>query len=331
MITGLLAARRCDRLLREGNAKYHKFDMAGAEPLFRQAMEEAERSRQAGAVARAAEFLYFLLRRQQRYAEALPLLEQKVDAHRRIEGPDGRWTAEWRNELILLYGKTGVRDRLQAVCRERLESEVRRHGEASLEAALALVTLGWALRTDDRWDESEQCCRKALGLIEESCGVDHPRTSWAQIGLALALEHRGDLAGAEAALRRALDNWDRVGHADRVAAVQELLTNLYMAQGRHQEALDLSSTWFNRRRRGASLSKERELMLIARHAAVLGAVGREAEADRYALRARYLSEAIQSRRQELEAARERVGSQEVVGTRGPAESIVGPVFPGPLV
>jgi tetratricopeptide (TPR) repeat protein len=223
----LLAARRCERLVREGSARYHLLDVVGAEPLLRAALAEAERSGRPRAIARAARSLYDFLQREGREAESVEALERIVEAHRRIGGVDWRWTAEWRDELIGLYGRLGRSARLEALCTERLESDGRRHGPRSIEVAWALLTLAWAHRAASLWDESERRCREALALLEERLGCDHPRTGWALIGLALARAHAGDRAGTEAALRQARANWIRVGHADRAAAVDELAAALH--------------------------------------------------------------------------------------------------------
>jgi tetratricopeptide (TPR) repeat protein len=218
----LLAARRCERLAREGSARYLSLDVVGAEPLLRAALAEAERSGRPRAIARSARSLYDFLRREGREAESAEALERMVCAQRRIGGMDGRWTAEWRDELIGLYGRLGRPAELEALCRERLDSDGRRHGRRSVEVAWALLTLAWALRGAGRWEEAEARGREALTLLEEALGCDDPRTGWALAGLAVAREHAGDRTAAEAALRQARANWARVGHADRVAAVDEL-------------------------------------------------------------------------------------------------------------
>jgi tetratricopeptide (TPR) repeat protein len=323
----LLAARRCDRLVREGSARFHRLDMAGAEPLLREALSEAERSGRAKAIARASQQLYFLLRRQCRNAEAAETLELKVEAHRRLDGVDGRWTDEWRNELIGLYGDLGCRRELEAVCRERLESEIRRHGDRSPEAAWALLTLAWALRAAGRWTESAALCRHALELIEEVFGCDHPRTGWALVGLGLAAGCQGAHADAELALRRARANWARVGHADRVAAVDELLIDLYVAQGRCHEALDLSAEAAGGRPR---TSDERRLRGLERRAGILRALGRDGEAATCADDARELARTIDRRRLERDRldteAPDTPAANCTCGAR-----LAGPLFPSPLL
>lgn len=332
----LLAARRSERLVREA----HDEDPSAAESLYRQALAEADRSGRPGAVAQAAQGLYFLLQRQGRYPEAAIALERTVDAHRRRDGADGRWTAEWRNELISLYGRlsrcdaldTGCGSRLEVACRDRLASDVRLHGTASLEAAWALITLGWALRVGERWDESEGRYRQALDLIEGCCGADHPRTGWALAGLSLVRQHHGDVAGAEATLRRAGDNWDRVGHLDRSTAVIEMLVDLYVGEGRDEDALALSCAWLDRVRRRACLADEREAVRLECHAALLRRLGRDLEAPSYEHRA-------SSARGRLEA-RERAGpiapgsgqrEPDLPAAPGAAQWIAGPVFPSPLL
>jgi len=323
----LLAARRCDRLVREGSARYLRLDIEGAEPLLRAALAEAERSGRPRAIARAAQSLYYLLRREGRHAESAEALERTVDAHRRLGGVDGRWTAEWRNELIGLYGRLGRGRDLEALCRERLESDVRRHGGRSLEAAWALLTLAWALRCACRWDESARPCRDALSMIEGVHDRDHPRTGWALTGLALAAEQTGDLAEAEAALCRARANWSRVGHADRVAAIDELLIDLYMRQERHREALELSTTLFAA---GRCPNDERRVCRVERQAALARALGRTGEAERWDGLATELRAAVELRGHE----RERMGDgapETPAATSCGAARLTGPIFPSPLL
>jgi tetratricopeptide (TPR) repeat protein len=323
----LLAARRCERLVREGSDRYHQLDMVGAEPLLRQALAEAERSGRPRAIARAAQSLYYLLRRQRRDDEAAEALERKVGAHRRLDGVDGRWTAEWRNELIGLYGRLGRRRELEAVCRERLAADVRRHGERSPEAAWALLTLAWALCGAGRCEEAETHCRTALALLEGAFGDDHPRTGWALAGLAAVRARQGDLAEAEAGLRRARANWGRVGHADRVAAVDEQLIDLLVRERRHAEALELSSAWFEGR---TCATDERRLCRTERHAGLLQTVGRHAEAAGWAERACALRAAIERRGRERERLGEDAPETPAVTSCGES-SLAGPVFPSPLL
>jgi len=323
----LLAARRCERLVREGSARYQRLDIVGAEPLLRAALAEAERSGRPRAIARAARSLYTLLRQEGRDAESTCALERTVDAHRRLDGMDGRWTAERRDELIGLYGRLGRGAELEALCRERLDSDARRHGRRSVEVAWALLTLAWALRANHRWEESERQCQEALAVLEERCGCGHPRTGWALIGLALAHEQVGDLPGAEAALRQARANWGRVGHADRVAAVDELLIDLYMRQRRHSAALALSTALLGARPRP---DDEQKLCSVERQAALARTLGREDEAAAWEAQARDLRCAIERRAHE----RERLADgapPSPTATSCSTDRLTGPIFASPLL
>jgi tetratricopeptide (TPR) repeat protein len=323
----ILAARRSDALVRRSFRR----DPAAAETLLRDALREAERSRQARAIAHASQFLYFLLRDQDRHAEAAEVLERKVRAHRQLDGADGRWTAEWSNELISLYGQIGRVERLEPLCRERLASALRRDGPNGIEVACALVTLAWALRLARRWDESEACCRRALHLVEEAFGTDHPRTGWPLMGLAHVQRHRGELAEAEATLERARRNWQAAGHADRVAAVEELLVEVYQAQGRQEDALDLSTRWLARLERRPGAGDERQPERLERHAGVLRAAGAEAEAVRCETRAAELRGAIERRCREQAAARP-AEEPDTPRTQSPGDvRALGPLFPSPLL
>jgi hypothetical protein len=313
--------------VREGSARYLRLDIVGAEPLLRAALAEAERSGRPRAIARSAQSLYYLLRRQGRHGESAAALERTVDAHRRLAGVDGRWTAEWRNELIGLYGRLGRGAELEALCRERLESDVRRHGRRSVEVAWSLLTQAWALRGARRWEESACLCGEALELLEDLGGCSHPRTGWALTGLALAREHAGDLAGAEAALRRARANWGRVGHVDRAAAVDELLIELYMRQRRHSEAMALSAALLGARH---CPSDERRLCGVERQASLARALGRDDEAETWETQARELRRAIERLRHE----RERLGDgapETPTATSCGAARLTGPIFPSPLL
>jgi tetratricopeptide (TPR) repeat protein len=323
----LLAARRCERLVREGSARYLRLDIVGAEPLLRAALAEAERSGRPRAIARAAQSLYYLLRREGRHSESVAALQRMVDAHRRLDGVDGRWTAEWRDELVGLYGRLGRRGELEALCDERLESEVRRHGRQSVEVAWALLTLAWALRGAARWEESEERCREALAVLEDLYGCDHPRMGWALTGLALAREHAGDLSGAEAALHQARANWERTGHADRVAAIDELLIDLYLRQRRDEEALAVSAALLAGR---PCPNDERRLCGVERQAALARALGRDDEAATWEAEARQLRGAIERRGRE----RERLGDgapETPTATSCGAARLTGPIFPSPLL
>jgi tetratricopeptide (TPR) repeat protein len=323
----ILAARRCERLVRAGSDRYQRLDMAGAEPLLRQALAEAERSGRPRAIARAAQSLYYLMRRQRRHTEAAAALECKLSAHRRLDGVDGRWTAEWRNELIGLYGRLGCTGELLAMCRERLEADVRRHGERSAEAAWALLTLAWAERCAGHLAEAEEGCRQALAVLEAVHAAEHPRTGWALTALAVIRERRGDLAEAESALRRARENWHRVGHTDRVAAVDGLLVDLLARQGRHEEALALSTARLDGPAREAD---ERRLCRMERQAALLQELGRPGEAAEWAERAGALRAAIASRREDRERLAEDV--LDTPGVTSCGEScLAGPIFPSPLL
>jgi hypothetical protein len=294
---------------------------------LRAALAEAERSGRPRAVARSAQSLYYLLRHEGRHGESVAALERTMDAQRRLGGADGRWTAVWRDELIGLYGRLGRGAELMALCRERLESDVRRHGRRSVEVAWALLTLAWALRVARRWEESEGRCREALALLEDLHGCGHARTGWALAGLALAREHAGDLAGAEAALRQARANWARVGHADRVAAIDELLVDLYTRQCRHGEALALSSALLAAR---GCPNDERRLCRLERLAAVLRALGRDDEAAAPEAQAQELRRAIERRGYE----RERLGDgapETPTATSCGEARLTGPIFASPLL
>ena len=130
-----------------------------------------------------------------------------------------------------------------------------------------------------------------------------------------------------AALRQARANWARVGHADRVAAIDELLVDLYTRQCRHGEALALSSALLAAR---GCPNDERRLCRLERLAAVLRALGRDDEAAAPEAQAQELRRAIERRGYE----RERLGDgapETPTATSCGEARLTGPIFASPLL
>jgi len=292
----VLAGRRSASLFRAGLARYLELDLTGSEALFRDALGAAREAGSEPLVAKAGEHLYAVLRRRRRFDEAVPVLEAVVAAHRRRGGPGSDDTSAWRNELIRLLGALGRDPEAEAACRERVEAARHRFGTASRQAGLALVTLGWCLRQQRRWDEARAVYEEALGVLQAALALEDPATGWALAGLAVIDTRLGELEQAEARLRRAHANWDRVGRFEMAAATLEQLMDLYVVAERDAEALALVESRAARAQRLSrqmAEDRERQLRNEERHAFLLQVAGRPGEAARYETRAAIL-------RQELE-------------------------------
>ncbi len=293
----VLAGRRSATLFRRGLAKYLELDLAGSEVLFRDALAAAQEAGSDPLLAKAGEHLYAVLRRRRRFDEAVPVLGAVVAAHRRRGGAESDATSAWRNELIRLLGALGRDPEAEAACRERLEAVRHRFGKASRETGLALVTLGWCLRQQRRWDDARAAYESGLAVLQAALAPDDPDTGWALAGLAVIDTRLGELAEAESRLRRAHANWDRVGRFEMAAATLEQLMDLYVVAERDADALALVESRAARAQRLSRLmaeDRERQLRNVERHAFLLQMAGRPAEASRFETRAAVL-------RRELEA------------------------------
>ena len=291
----LLTRRRAEKLLWEGRRLIVALDPEAAEPVLREALNSA---REAGANELAAsigEELYQVLLRRRRVDEAVPILEKLVVWRSHRHGSYAEQTAAWRNELIQRLGQLGRYAEAEVFCRDRLEAARHRRPPDARAVAFAKVTLAWCVRSLGRWDEAERLCRAAVATLD---GSSAPRGSagWALAGLAAVLLRRMALDEAEAALKRAAEEWAVVGRADLVGGVEEQLMDLYVVGERHPQALLVSEAALNRSRRGAAAvaDRERQLRNLDRHAFLLSIGGRGHEAARYELRAAYLRQAVEA-------------------------------------
>lgn len=299
------ASRKAHRLLGEGRKHYDELDLGAAEPLLRDALKAAEQSGSSPLVADAAKDYYYLLRRTRRHEEAVPVLEAQLAATVRASGRDSDRVRLVRNELTWLYGTLERFDAAEEVTRQRLASARHSHGDDSRETGFALVTLGWALLNQDRVDDAGAVYREALALLEKVAGQEHGVTGWALLGLAAIAVKRPDIATAESELHRAFDNWDRVGRLDMALWTREKLMDLYLENGRAEQAAALADDDLRKVNRLGWGSDRLRARNLDRYAAALHGVGRDDEARRLETRARYLRAAIEDDRAAVAAARQR--------------------------
>lgn len=289
----LLARRRAEKLLWEGRRHVVALDPERAEASLRDAWQMARESGAALVAAEVGEELYQVLLRRRRLDEAIPVLQQLVTLRDRRHGWDAKAAAAWRNELVQRLGQLGRYGEAEPLCRARLESAQRRRPLDARAVGFAEVTLAWCVRSLGRWREAELLSREAVSVLASE-GVPRGSVGWALAGLAAVLLRRMALDEAEAALTRAAEDWTSVGRTELAAGIEEQLMDLYVVGERHQDALAVSEAALNRTRRGAAalVDRERQLRNLDRHAFLLGAVGRAAEAARYELRAGFLRQTV---------------------------------------
>src|SRR6266700_2478539 len=193
----LLAVRRAGRLLRDGRRHVVAMDPEGAEPVLREALEQARVSRSRATQAAVGEELYQVLLRRRRLDEAVPVLAELVACHAARDGPDANSTAGWRNELVRLLGRQGRFAEAEPHCRHRLDAARRRRPGDARRLGFALATLAWCERSQGRRDEAERLCREAVEVLDAG-PAPRGAAGWALVGLAAVLLRRMALEDAEA-------------------------------------------------------------------------------------------------------------------------------------
>lgn len=295
-LSGRLRARwRAGKLLQEGLRLTAGMELDRSQAVLGEAFASARESRVDALVVETGEELYQVLLRRRHLEEAVPVAAELVACHGRRTGAAGEPARAWRNELIRLLGRIGRFPEAEPHCRQRLDEARRRRPADARSVAFALVTLGWCLREQRRRDEAEDVYREAVALLD---GASQGAVAWARAGLAAVLLRRMALDDAEAALRGAIEEWNRVGRGELAVAAEEQLMDLYVVGERHGDALALSEAALQRARRGAAAmaGPESHLRTLDRHAFLLRACGRDADAARYELRAGYLRGSLESER-----------------------------------
>jgi tetratricopeptide (TPR) repeat protein len=326
----LRMGRQAYQKYREGVRLFDSDDLGGAEPLLRESFDLALKSGDRAQIARSAEFFYYVLWCKRRYDEAAPVLELKVDCHRRLEGLDGDGTIEWRDELIWVYGRLQRYEAAETLARESVESIGRRFGTGAY-LGFALSTMAWAQRKQGRLEEAEALYRQALELIEKKRGQEDDDTGWPLVGLALIEEGRGRLDLALEHARRAWANWERVGRVNMAQLARDKVIDLYIETGAFDEALKVAQDTVLRHHRVNDDEFEdpavrlREAERVAR---IFAGLGRPEEARRMEVRARYIRQSIERDEAERLALIERVGESAVAARprSAAAAELGGPVF-----
>jgi serine/threonine-protein kinase len=141
-----------------------------------------------------------------RYQQARPLLEQALEARRRVLPKAHPAVAESLIDLGELFGQTGQLEQAEALFREALGAERARFGPDTLEAASALGGLGGILRKQGDYDGALAVLREALDIRSRRLPRSDPRVAQGQRQLGAVLQEKGDYAAAQPLLRQALES-----------------------------------------------------------------------------------------------------------------------------
>ncbi|MDX1946375.1 MAG: tetratricopeptide repeat protein [Pirellulaceae bacterium] len=141
-----------------------------------------------------------------KYREALPLAEQALAYYRRWLGDDDHRTAEALHIVGFLASETGDPVRAEELTRRALQVRRKVCGEDHPAVARDLHNLAAQLRdTGDADNEAVTLYRQALAIYENSPQSNLLGKANTLASLAPALDWAGDIAGAEAAYRAAME------------------------------------------------------------------------------------------------------------------------------
>ena len=214
------------------------------------------------------------------YAGAEPLYREAVEILGRRDGEDGFDLAEALAGLGMVLYRSGRPDETEEFARRRLAILTEHLGRRHPDRAFGLWDLGRTLTQLGKHAEAISLLRENLELVEETLGRDHEDFGLAQHGLALALEEAGRPGEATALRHAHLDwQRARVGAVpeDSLGSLAALGGNLALldahdaAEAVYREALAIAARAFPR-------TDARYLLALNNLGWLFGATGRFEEA-----------------------------------------------------
>jgi tetratricopeptide (TPR) repeat protein len=149
----------------------------------------------------------FLLVRQERWADAVPLYRQSIAISVRTLGPDHPRVQTLRSNLAVALHFSGAPDEAIVELRERLESTRRMWPDGHWRVGSSHQGLGKALLLMNRHAEAEAALRDAVASFTATIGTDNTWTLVAETWVVLAMTLQGDERGIPL-LDRALTRLD---------------------------------------------------------------------------------------------------------------------------
>ena len=166
------------------------------------------------------------------YAQALPLLERSLEIRKRVLGPEHEEIAENLATLAELKRQMGAHDQALALAQESLRIREKTLGAAHPGTASSLTILAMIYQQQGAADKALPLAERALKIREEKLGPNHPKTAHSQRILGLIHAGRQDYAKAETAVQEGRRGKKGTG----------VMVEVYLGQGRYQQALELLST-----------------------------------------------------------------------------------------
>jgi len=178
------------------------------------------------------------LSRAGKYAEAVTLAQQQLQAVQKKYGPVHRDVAGAMNNLAQLYGEQGKDAEAEPLLKQAIAILEQSMGLDSAVIAAELTNLAALYQRQERYADAEPLFRRALAIREKSLGRDHPDVGQALNNLATWYEKQGRHNDSEPLFKRALAIYEKAAGPEH-PAVATLLNNLGQVdkvQGRYAEA-----------------------------------------------------------------------------------------------
>jgi eukaryotic-like serine/threonine-protein kinase len=178
------------------------------------------------------------------YPQAEPLLQEGLEARRRLLGAEDPETLAAAQAMGLLLDLSGRLKEAEALNRQVLEARTRALGPDHPDTLKSMNALANSYGRQERFEEAEKLHRQVLAARQRVLGPDHPDTLPTMLGLASACADLGRLVEAESLARQALEISRRTLGADHPTTLQAMVSvaNAVTQQGRHKEAETLYRT-----------------------------------------------------------------------------------------
>jgi tetratricopeptide (TPR) repeat protein/CHAT domain-containing protein len=175
---------------------------------------------------REAKRLYDLmqkLKREGKYAEAIPLAARVQMMAETSLGPDDDIVARTINDLAILYQENGDYAHAEPLFRRALAILVKLFGPNHLKVAPALNNLAGIYKAQGDFPRAEPLYLRAIAITEKALGIDHPDTATYLNNLADLHRVQGELTKAEPLIRRALAAREKALGPDHMDVANSLI------------------------------------------------------------------------------------------------------------
>jgi tetratricopeptide (TPR) repeat protein len=233
-----------------GNYLAARADYAGAEPLYRQAMEVSRKAlgEESPGHADSLNNLALLYQARGNYAAAEPLNRQALEIWRRTVGEGDPRFATGLGNLGALYLAQGNLAPAERLLEQALEIDRKAAGEARPSFAASLTNLAQVYQAQGNYAAAEPLYRQALEIQRQALGDEHPDFATGLNNLAALYHAQGAYASAEPLYRQALeidrqalgdDHPDFAGDLHNLAMLYAATADYVAAEPLFRQALDI--------------------------------------------------------------------------------------------